>query len=217
MKKLCILALSLIVLLSSFGLAAFAETTTTDVATVKSLDEFNAAIGDENINTIILGDNIILTYRYEVANFNKADRHITIDGQNLYGFVGNNENWRTDTYKHLYNINKGNITFKDLTFDCNNQGQGVNVYQAKNVTLDNVKIINVNTRAFTSLTVNRSIVSVINGIYIRGVAQAIDVDKNDNGLALNLSGVIDVDNKTIRWSAGSPAESDVSGALQTDA
>ncbi|MBE5779608.1 MAG: hypothetical protein E7331_09810 [Clostridiales bacterium] len=171
-----IVILSTLLILTVPALALSGSGTSSDPYLVGSLADLKSVVESGNGGYIQLTANIPLTSKYTFPA-----KSFTIDGQGQYGFVASASTWATGgSTKHLVGINTSGqaVTFKNLTFDCGSVAQGVNVYVASNVTLDNVTINNCSTKTMSALTVNGSNVTVVNGLNIPGnLMMAIDVSK----------------------------------------
>lgn len=149
-----------------------------DVSLVKSEEELNRALTNDAITVIELGGSFSVTKEITVT------RPVTIDGNGFTIDVGT-ESWSSDNSdKHLLDVNADNVTIKNLTLDSESKAYGLQGYQASDIALENVAVLN---SKGTGLTINGSSVNAT-GLTISGSGwgQSIDIT---SGASLTLDNV----------------------------
>ena len=158
------------------------------------------------------GDEIRLLKDATTSSKITINKEITLNG-NGYSVIASNA-----AYDHLIHINASNVTIQNITFDCTGT-KAVNVIRSQNVRFEDVSIINSN-RAFASLTVNRSTLTIAGTLYARGCSIAVDVDKseanNPLGIVAENGAVLDLDNKQVKINSAAYPNTDLDGAKSID-
>ena len=181
LKKWFVMCMVLVCAMLSFSASALAlEGSGTEASPylVGTLSELNTALGKGGY--IQLTNDVELTSKLTFYT-DKSDFFV-LDGQNHQLIRAASYT----KYDHLIHIrpqtltnNQSSVTIKNLTIDCVKKGKSVNIYGVGNITLDNVTIQNA-TSAFSSLTVNGSVVNAIDLKIINGSMDAIDVDRGSD-------------------------------------